>query len=53
MSDIESNNNDNVSIQREHPEGETEGLPNEAEVNDETVPELDLAALHGSLARLK
>ena len=51
MSDFEADNNDNVSLQREHPEEETERLPNEAEVDDNTVPELDLAALHGSLAR--
>ena len=51
MSDIEADNTDNVSLQREHPEGETESIPNEAEADDKTVPELDLEALHGSLAR--
>ena len=51
MSDIEADNNNNVSLQREHPEEETESIPNEAEANNDTVPELDLEALHGSLAR--
>ena len=51
MSDIEVDNNDNVSLQREHLEEETESIPNEAEANNKTVPELDLEALHGSLAR--
>ena len=50
MSDIEADNNNNVSLQRENPEEETESIPNEAEADD-TVPELDLEALHGSLAR--
>ena len=50
MSDIEADNNDTVSLQRENPEEETESIPNEAEVDD-TVPELDLEALHSSLAR--
>ena len=49
MSDIEADNNNNVSLQRENPEEETESIPNEAEA-DGTVPELDLEALHGSLA---
>ena len=51
MSDFEADNNDNVSLQREYPEEEIERFPNEAEVDDNTVPELDLAALHGSFAR--
>ena len=51
MSDIEADNNNNVSLQRENPEEETESIPNEAEVDDKTDPELDLEALHGSLAR--
>ena len=51
MSDIEADNNDNVSLQREHPEEETESIPNEAEADNNTVPELDLEALHGSLVR--
>ena len=51
MSDIEADNNNNVSLQREHPEEETESIPNEAEADNKTVPELDLEALHGSLAR--
>ena len=51
MSDIEADNNDNVSLQREHPEEETESIPNEAEADDKTVPELDLESLHSSLAR--
>ena len=51
MSDIEADNNNNVSLQREHPEEETESIPNEAEAHSDTVPELDLEALHGSLAR--
>ena len=51
MSDVEADNNDNVSLQREHPEEETESIPNEAEADNKTVPELDLEALHGSLAR--
>ena len=50
MSDIEVDNNDNVSLQRKHPEEETESIPNEAEAGINTVPELDLEALHGSLA---
>ena len=50
MSDIEADNNNNVSLQRENPEEETESIPNEAKLDD-TVPELDLEALHGSLAR--
>ena len=50
MSDIEVDNNDNVFLQRDNPEEETESIPNEAEA-DETVPELDLEALHGLLAR--
>ena len=51
MSDIEADNNNNISLQREHPEEETESIPNEAEADDKTVPELDLEALHGLLAR--
>ena len=51
MSDIETDNNDNVSLQREHPEEETESIPNEAEADEKTVPELDLEALHSSLTR--
>ena len=51
MSDIETDNNDNVSLQREHPEEETESIPNKAEADNNTVPEVDLEALHGSLAR--
>ena len=51
MSDIEADNTGNVSLQREHPEEETECIPNEAEADDNTVPELDLEALHSSLAR--
>ena len=51
MSDIEADNNNNVSLQREYPEEETESIPNEAEADNKTVPELDLEALHGSLAR--
>ena len=51
MSDIEADNNNNVSLQREHPEEETESIPNEAEVDNNTVSELDLESLHGSLAR--
>ena len=50
MSDIDTDNNNNVSLQREHPDKETECIPNKAEA-DNTVPELDLEALHGSLAR--
>ena len=52
MSDIEADNNNNISLQREHPEEETESIPNKAEADDATgtVPELDLEALHGSLA---
>ena len=49
MSDIEADNNDNVSLQRKNPEEETETIPNEAKA-DNTVPELDLEALHSSLA---
>ena len=51
MSDIEADNNNNVSLQREHPEEDTESIPNEAEADDNTVSELGLEALHGSLAR--
>ena len=51
MCDIEADNNNNVSLQREHPEQDTKSIPNEAEADDKTVPELDLEALHGSLAR--
>ena len=51
MSDIEADNNNNVSLQREHSIEETESIPNEAEADNNTVPELDLEALHGSLAR--
>ena len=51
MSDIEADNNNNLSLQREHPEEETASIPNEAEANNNTVPKLDLEALHGSLAR--
>ena len=51
MSDIEADNTGNVSLQREHPEEETESIPNEAEADDNTVPELDIEALHGSLVR--
>ena len=47
MSDIEADNNNNVSLQREYPEEETESIPNKAEADD-TVPELDLEALQGS-----
>ena len=50
MSDIKADNNNNVSLQREHPEKETESIPNEAEADNNTVPELDLKALHDSLA---
>ena len=50
MSDIEADNNNNVSLQREHPEEETESIPNKAEADDDTVLELDLEALPGSLA---
>ena len=51
MSDIEADNNNNVSLQREHPEEETESIPNEAEADNSTVPELDLEVPHGSLSR--
>ena len=51
MSDIKADNNNNVSLQREHPEEETESIPNKAEADNTTVPELDLEALHGSLTR--
>ena len=51
MSDIEADNNNNVSLQREYPEEETESIPNKAEADKDTVPELDLEALHGSLTR--
>ena len=50
MSDIEADNNNNVSLQRENPEEETASIRNESEVDD-TVPEFDLETLHGSLAR--
>ena len=50
MSDIEAENINNVSLQRENPEEEIESIPNEAGADD-TVPDLDLEALHGSLAR--
>ena len=50
MSDIEADNNEHVSLQREHPKEETESIPNKAEADD-IVSELDLEALHGSLAR--
>ena len=51
MSDIEADNNNNIYLQREHPKEETKSISNEAEADDKTVPELDLEALHGSLAR--
>ena len=51
MSDIEADNNNNVSLQREHPEEEAKSILNEAEADDSTIPELDLEALHGSLTR--
>ena len=42
MSDIEADNNDNISLQREHPEEETERIPNKAEADNNTILELDL-----------
>lgn len=50
MSDIESNNNNNISLQGEDPEEEINGLPNEAGANNDVVPALDLEALHSLLA---